>query len=84
MIFLYIPLVVLFSVHYQLLLDSNRWAHFLVCMFLTMFAKRLNNSYILTVVIVFSIGLAKEMQDPVFDGYDILANCSGILIGILL
>lgn len=84
MLIIYSILITILSVNYQMMLESNRIYHFIMSLLLTFFLKKVDNGLTATVLIVFSIGIAKELTDPVFDWYDLLANCIGILVGVIL
>ena len=70
-------------------ISSDKYLHFIVCMILTQIIGKTTMNPALTMSIVFSIGVLKELFDKFiikesFDFQDLEADAYGIIVGIVM
>lgn len=64
--------------------DASRLYHIVVsCSLLMILHHYIGVKAMIAVFIVLSIGLIKEVQDPIFDQLDVVSNLVGSIIGLL-
>ena len=70
-------------------ISSDKYLHFIVCLILTQVLDKVSVDIPLTILIVFGIGVLKELFDKFimkesFDLQDLEADAYGILVGIVI
>ena len=70
-------------------ISSDKYLHFIVCLILTQVLGKVSVNIPLTILIVFGIGVLKELFDKFvmkesFDLQDLEADAYGILVGIVI
>lgn len=70
-------------------IPSDKYLHFIVCMILTEVSAKMGVEIHLTILIVFGMGIFKELFDKFimkesFDCTDLEADTYGILVGVIL
>lgn len=70
-------------------IESDKYLHFIVCMILTLILMFVFNSSTMSIAVVMSIGILKELFDKYimkesFDTSDILADAWGVFVGLVV